>query len=80
MKKILNSEQFGFCPGKQMSTASNSIIATFEYIKESKIEAQFLSVDIERAYDRVLNSVAMQVKLSTNLYFLRETLRQAGQV
>ena len=61
MKKILNSEQFGFCPGKQMSTASNSIIATFEYIKESKIEAQFLSVDIERAYDRVLNSVASEI-------------------
>ena len=44
-----------------MSTASNSIIATFEYIKESKIEAQFLSVDIERAYDRVLNSVASEI-------------------
>ena len=57
LSTILHSEQFGFTPGKQMSTASASILATFEYIKEKKIDAQFLSVDIQRAYDKALNSV-----------------------
>ena len=61
LSEILHSEQFGFTPGKHMSTASTSILATFDYIKENKIDAQFLSVDIERAYDRVLNSVANEI-------------------
>ena len=61
MSKIVHSEQFGFTKGRHMSTATNSILATFDYLKSHNIEAQFLSVDIEKAYDRVLSSVANKI-------------------
>ena len=59
--KILDSEQFGFTPTRHMATASHSILASFEYIKENNINAQFLSVDIEKAYDKCLISVVDKI-------------------
>ena len=61
MSKIIHSEQFGFTKGRQMSTATTSILATLDYLKSHKIDAQLLAVDIEKAYDKVLNSVATKI-------------------
>ena len=61
MSKIIHSEQFGFTKGRQMSTATTSILATIDYLKSHKIDAQLLAVDIEKAYDKVLNSVATKI-------------------
>ena len=59
--KILHSDQFGFTQNRHMSTASIGIISTFNHIQSQKLDAQFISFDIQRAYDRTLPEVTNEI-------------------
>ena len=57
LDKIVHPDQHGFIPGRHMHTASVSMTATMNYIKKHNINAQLVSFDIQRAFDRVLPEV-----------------------
>ena len=61
LNQIVHPDQHGFIPGRHMHTASVSMTATMNYIKENKINAQLVSYDIQRAFDRVLPEVLHRI-------------------
>jgi len=61
LSSILSVDQHGFTNGRHMHTGSVSIIATMNHIKMHNINAQFVSFDIKRAFDRVIPAVLEKI-------------------
>lgn len=61
LDQIVHPDQHGFIPGRHMHTASVSMTATMNYIKKHEINAQLVSFDIQRAFDRVLPEVLHRI-------------------
>ena len=57
LSSILSVDQHGFTNGRHMHNGSVSIIATMNHILTHNLNAQFVSFDIKRAFDRVLPNV-----------------------
>lgn len=57
LSTLIDSEQFGFMPQKHMSTASLSMTSTINHIKQKNYDAQLISFDFSKAFDRILPGV-----------------------
>ena len=59
--KIVNENQFGFIPERNISTCSGTLLQVIKEINNSGIKAQILSLDIQTAFDSVFTDVIHEI-------------------
>ena len=61
LPKLIHSSQFGFCPGRNMSTASLNLTTTMQHIIKSNDNVQLISFDFSKAFDKTLQEVTDKI-------------------
>ena len=61
LPKLIHSSQFGFCPNRNMSTASLNLTTTMQHISKTNDNAQLISFDFSKAFDKTLQEVTDKI-------------------
>ena len=83
LPQIVNNHQFGFVPGRCMSTCSGSLLRIINEINSTGTKAQILSLDIKAAFDSVftdsINEILNYLFPNSNIPGIINSLTTLGQ-
>ena len=83
LPQIVNNHQFGFVPGRCMSTCSGTLLRVVQEINSSGIKAQILSLDIKAAFDSVftdsINEIMNYLFPNSNIPGIIDSLTTKGE-